>query len=1663
MIELLISTYSLPFTYILPLPLPLPLPLSIYIWLLQALLIEAIKIFLIKDQKMANTSSNSPPNNFMWLVRDDIELTSEAPSRRPSFCSEDISVTSESVITLPAGNITPMTPLTPTAMPTVFSGGASAEIRYEIEKASPERARNFALRMYESMKKHGLREEAEKAIGREEIKEEGGEVGRKSEELLGMEYLLKDGFVSYLRDMAKITPPIPQQVVRFSSIKYSRKFEISDNGYETFGNKVVGCFFGPLRTLLREKNSIWLQVLKGVDGYIMPGSMTLLLGPPGSGKSTLLEVLAGRVKMTKDLIMEGMVMYNDKNASEVRLSRLIAYISGQLNKHIPLLSVRETLEFARDCTQGLRPENFTPQMRKFFAHALVEGQDPFLEYILEILNLKEIQHKLTGDAISDTDRQRLTTAELALGTYSVMLYDQPFSGSDLPATYSLVDTIRTISRIQQSSAIMSLTQLSQDIFDLFDRIILLGDGHVLFQGPRQDAVPYFAKLGYTKPSHIESNEFLEDIAAGNGSQYMAPGATPCTLDELVECYRASDHYKDVTRIIDRDDVKHTYWVESEPGLGLSLKTPSKYQFSADTQLRRETELVVAKLSKKVGHSGGIESSGRVEVGDVVTAISMNKEEMQYLSVGPQKIQHQRASQVYSVLKQARGNIRLQVERYKNEEEEYHAQWEQFQRPFVQTWWKSTKTLINRQIKITKRLHALIKLRLFQAIVLGTFTGTLFYKLGGQYDQQKMNSVRALGFVSTMSIMLINLVQLPLYMLQRPIFYKHRAQRFFRGSSYIVAHCIVNLPQTLVEALAYTVCVYFLAGLSFSGNGAPLFAYMVLLCLVAYFGSSVFFLLSSVSSIPEVGNALAGLVVSIFLLFSGFVIYPSNIPIYWKWLMYVNPIHWANVSFCWFQFSKSYVDPCSIYLGQLPFCDQFPTMTVGKAYLKFYELSEYARRPWLPYVIILGWTVIANFLALLGLKNIEFAEMSQSLPYLRKTPMISNYREDAENESRSYNSYSENLGHSDASRFSSSKNSWMDYGKMKQNGGMERWVEEFHVDLERNGLDIPLQPVTLLFENVSFTRYNEETKENVAVFSNITGYAKPQHMVAILGGTRTSKATLLKCLAGRAPSMANLSGNIQVNGSRTGAAFSRLIGYVEKLDAHQPYLSIRESLQFSAALRLGQAVNTLGCRIHVELVLNQLGLLPYSNQLVGSLRDATGKTFEIAKKITIAVELAANPSILFLEEPLSGLDAAGTLNILNILSRLSKSGRIIIASLTHPNTRTLSSFDLALILTHKGHQAYFGPVGGNCTVLLEYFKSIPKAPHYSKRQSPVSYVMGTLGLGIQKRETPSLNYAEIYAASSLQEANYNEVCNVRKMMKGKTARDLTSTYPAPYSWQALLVLQRTQRFLWRNVQYTYGRLTGCIMIGLLMGSLYYQIEYKDIYGVTSRTLYIYMQVILIGVISANNIIPQIGTDRLVYFREKRAGMYLPIFYPVSWAVGEIPYFFIATLAVVGIGNGMAGIGTGSIAEFLKYWLVLFIFTLCVTYFGMMITFLAPLPTLAAFAVSIVTSMWVSASGVVVVLSDIRFYRWMYWSNPFQFALNVMTSISFYCNTKECASNCSCPKLPDDSYVWDRVASIRSLNQERGNTDTLILSAMCLLFASLAFIFFIVLKHNSPPQS
>ncbi|ERN03264.1 ABC transporter G family member 36 isoform X1 [Amborella trichopoda] len=1536
---------------------------------------------------------------------------------------------------------------------------SSHEVGHMINNASTDSLRRVALEWYENFKRNGLAKEAEKALREqfegEELDGEGGDQGGILSEggahLVGMKYVLKDGFVSYLHEVAQITS-IPQQVVRFSGIQYSRKFENLHSGYETFGKKLFGCFFGLAFRLLQKRYSSWMPVLKGIDGYVMPGSMTLLLGPPGSGKSSLLQILAGKAGSSKLALLEGAVMYNDKLASEVCLSRLVAFIDGQFNKHIPFLSIRETLKFARDCTQGLRPKNFTPQMRKFFADALVEGQDPFLEYVLEILGLKEIQHQLVGEELSESDHQKLTTAELALGTYAVMLYDQPPADLDPAAIYDLVDMLRILSRIKQSSAVMVLPEVSQETFNLFDRLVLLGNGQILYQGPRQDAVLYFAKLGYTKPLHVDSGAFLEDIASGQGSQYIAPGFAALSVEELAKCYKMSDHYKDVMRIVEGEDIKCTYWVKSEAGLCLSLKTEFGHGTSVNSEPRHEAELVVAELSSKIGSFEGIESTSIVQVGDVVKGISINNEGMQYLGVDSRWNQCDDTSQVYSKLSHARGHISLQLERYKDREDKYQSHSEQFQRPFIQTWGESTKVLIQRQMKIARQLHMLIKLRLFQSTVLGLFAGTMFYKMVGQYNQMQMNSVRALGFVSTMNVMLINLVQLPLHMLQRPIFYKQRSQRFFRASSFAIAYHVVSLPQAFLEALAYTICVYFLAGLSLVANGVIFLEYLLLLFLVDFFGSSLIFLISAISSISEMGSALAGLIVSYFLLFCGFVIYPHNIPRYWKWMYYINPLHHANLAFCYQQFNHGYARPCADFIDELPFCKSSPGQPVGKAYLAFNQIAG-SSRSWLPYVVIFGWIIIIHILTFIALNKIEFKGDNPSLPQLKRTKVPRNYEENGAN-----GLCSSSRGESDDSFMS--KLVW------PASPDLGPWMPKTCVDMGWAGLALPIIPMVLSFEKLALTRSNPKTKEISHVFGPVSGFAVPGTMLALIGGLKSSNSILLRCLAGHTPPSGKLTGELLANGRQLPSisVFSRVVGIVVGLEAHQCYLSVRESLQFSAGLRIDSSSPTMSrsaLRLHVELVLAQLGLTPVADWLVGSFYSK--KTKEIARKIAIAIELAANPSLLFLDNPTSGLDNAASLTILSILSRVSASGRIIISSLTHPSSRVLSLFQRALILSHNGGHAYFGAVGFDCKEILDFFNSIPKVPQYLGTQSPTDFVMDILGCGINNRKPPIKNFAYIYESSTLHDANRKEIINVRKRLTGQGKPYMADfAYPTTYIRQVAMVVLRSQRLLWRNVRYTFGRLIGCATLGLLMGSLYFQIEYNDIYGLTSRALYIYMQLLLLGVVSANNVIPQINSDRPAWIRERRLGLYAPFIYPISWAFAEAPYFLISSLVLVSIGNGLAGVATRSVRAFLTYWVGLWAFVMCSTCFGMMVALLVPTPAQAAFIVSVMMSMWVSTSGVLVLPPDIRlYYRALFWFNPFRLAGNVLTSVSFYCDTGRCRLSgvCSCPRLPDGVFVWDEIQAARWLNPGRVGWDILALVGMSVLFTGLASVFFVTLRHNS----
>jgi ABC-type multidrug transport system ATPase subunit len=113
----------------------------------------------------------------------------------------------------------------------------------------------------------------------------------------------------------------------------------------------------------------------------------------------------------------------------------------------------------------------------------------------------------------------------------------------------------------------------------------------------------------------------------------------------------------------------------------------------------------------------------------------------------------------------------------------------------------------------------------------------------------------------------------------------------------------------------------------------------------------------------------------------------------------------------------------------------------------------------------------------------------------------------------------------------------------------------------------------------------------------------------------------------------IQGNVYVNGfPQELKTFRRCSGYVEQFDIQSPQLTVRETVLFSGRLRLdaNKVRSDNQKKRYCDMVLQILELTPLADTLVGN-SDEGGISFEQKKRLAIAVELAASPSILFLDE------------------------------------------------------------------------------------------------------------------------------------------------------------------------------------------------------------------------------------------------------------------------------------------------------------------------------------------------------------------------------------------------------------------------------------------------
>ncbi|MCQ2974775.1 MAG: ATP-binding cassette domain-containing protein [Bacteroidales bacterium] len=235
-------------------------------------------------------------------------------------------------------------------------------------------------------------------------------------------------------------------------------------------------------------------------------------------------------------------------------------------------------------------------------------------------------------------------------------------------------------------------------------------------------------------------------------------------------------------------------------------------------------------------------------------------------------------------------------------------------------------------------------------------------------------------------------------------------------------------------------------------------------------------------------------------------------------------------------------------------------------------------------------------------------------------------------------------------------------------------------------------VTFAASNVSFHYKNSENGIHSFSF-----YLESGTMVGIMGGSGTGKSTLLNVLTGKYPLA---SGEIYLNGHKISNKDKKpagIIGLVPQDDLLIEELTVYQNLYYNTCLCLGN-LKKEEIEKHVDKVLADLDLTEIKNLKVGNSLNTVISGGQ-RKRLNIALELVREPSVLFVDEPTSGLSSNDSEVVMQLLKQQAIKGRIVIVNIHQPSSDSFKKFDKLWVMDKGGYIVY----NGNPIEAISYFK------------------------------------------------------------------------------------------------------------------------------------------------------------------------------------------------------------------------------------------------------------------------------------------------------------------------------------------------------------------------
>ncbi|XP_071709149.1 pleiotropic drug resistance protein 1-like isoform X3 [Rutidosis leptorrhynchoides] len=856
-----------------------------------------------------------------------------------------------------------------------------------------------------------------------------------------------------------------------------------------------------------------------------------------------------------------------------------------------------------------------------------------------------------------------------------------------------------------------------------------------------------------------------------------------------------------------------------------------------------------------------------------------------------------------------------------------------------------KACISREYLLMKRNSFVYIFKMTQLVFMATITMTLFLRT----EMPKKTLVDGTIFMGALFFALVTITfngfsELSLSVLKLPVFYKQRDLLFFPTWAYSIPTWVLKIPVTIVEVATYVIMTYYVIG--FDSDPTRFFKQMFLLVCIHQMSSALFRFIGSLGRNIIIANVFGSFGMLTIFVLGGFILARDDIKGWWLWGYWFSPMMYGQNGLAVNEFlgdSWKKVSPNS-------------SDTIGVALLKSRGIFPEAYWYWIAVGASIGYMFLFNICFTLALEYLN--------PFGSPQAVLS--KESMANEVR----MSSRVGN----------------------------INEVNHNKKR-GMVLPFVPLSIAFDEIRYAvdmpqemKAEGVTEDRLELLKGISGAFRPGVLTALMGISGAGKTTLMDVLAGRKTG-GYIEGSITISGyPKKQETFARVAGYCEQTDIHSPHVTVFESLQYSAWLRLPPEVDSATREMFVEEVMQLVELVPLREALVG-LPGVNGLSTEQRKRLTIAVELVANPSIIFMDEPTSGLDARAAAIVMRTVRNTVDTGRTVVCTIHQPSIDIFDAFDELFLLKRGGEEIYVGPLGRHSYHLIKYFEEIDGVRKIKDGYNPATWMLEVTSAA--QEATLGINFAEAYKNSELYKRNKDLIKENSKPIPGSSDIQFRTQYSQSFWAQCMACLWKQHWSYWRNPPYTAVRFLFTTFIALMFGTIFWDMGSKrrnqqDLFNAMGS---MYAAILFIGVQNATSVQPVVSIERTVFYRERAAGMYSALPYAFGQVMIEIPYIFVQTIVYGLIVYSMIGF-EWTVVKFLWYLFFMYFTFLYFTFYGMMTVAVTPNHNFAAIISSAFYAIWNLFSGFIVPRTRIPiWWRWYYYICPTAWTLYGLVTSQF----------------------------------------------------------------------